>query len=223
MGILLSLLFFISLFLFLFLLFKFVTADGNYSKPTKPFSLSRSLSLSLSLCALCVNSIWLLKLIHGFLFFVLFFFSLGDFTLISKKHVKREEIEDKVTQFWFFNIFSFLTLSVIFVLEIICLVVLFRLFGLLELAVELVCEFLILCIVKQWQIWFALSWIYAAIDVFYGDAWMDVHVDGFDLHFIYIYIYIHGSFEIFTSGFYCHHCYYHHWFLWLPSWWWQLL
>lgn len=47
MGILLSLLFFISLFLFLFLLFKFVTADG-------------------------------------------------DFTLVSKKHVKREEIEDKV-------------------------------------------------------------------------------------------------------------------------------
>ena len=124
--------------------------------------------------------------------FLFCFFSLGDFTLVSKKHVKREEIEDKVTQFGFFNIFSFLTLCVIFVLKIICLVVLFRLFGLLELAVELVCEFLILCIVKQWQIWFALSWIYAAIDVFYGDAWMDVHVDGFDLHFIYIYIYIYS-------------------------------
>ena len=69
--------------------------------------------------------------------------------MVSKKHVKREEIEDKVTQFGFFNIFSFFTLCVIFVLEIICLVVLFRLFGLLELAVELVCELLILCIVKQ--------------------------------------------------------------------------
>ena len=39
----------------------------------------------------------------------------------------------------------------------------------------------------------------------------------------HIYIYIHGSFEIFTSGFYCHHSYYHQWFLWLLSWWWQLL
>jgi hypothetical protein len=92
MAILLSL-FFISL--FLSLSFKFITADGNY---TEPLSLSLSLSLSLFVCSL----IWLLKmeipcstcgLIRGFLFF-----SVGDFTLMSKRHVKREEIEDKVTE-----------------------------------------------------------------------------------------------------------------------------
>lgn len=36
----------------------------------------------------------------GFFFIILFnlFVNLGDFTLISKRHVKREEIEDKVSR-----------------------------------------------------------------------------------------------------------------------------
>lgn len=78
------------------LLFKFVTSDGNFKAP---FSYNSDLFIpswvSFNLLTLLLNLSSFYSLSASVFFFFLVLFP-GDFTLVSKKHVKKEEIEDKV-------------------------------------------------------------------------------------------------------------------------------